>query len=86
MLKEPLIQTRTLATIFSEPLPTDVPLFLDYHIGDIPETVKKAIHNMPDNVVAVSFNEGLLPSRWRRMIIECCAEVGIEPRWWRNPE
>ena len=56
-MHESWIQTVTLATILSEPLPTDVPLFLDYHIGDIPETVKKAIYNAPDNVVAISFNE-----------------------------
>lgn len=85
MSKPPLIKTVTLATIFSEPLPKDVPLFLDYHIGDIPETVRKALYNLPDNVVSVSFNEGLLPSRWKKMIIGWCDDVGIEPVWWKNP-
>jgi len=75
----------TLAEIW-EPLPTVEPLFLDWHIYDIPETMKKAIFNAPDNVVAISFNETDLPSRWKRVVIQWCNERGIEARWWINPE
>jgi len=69
-----------------EPLPTDVPLFLDWHVYDIPETMKKAIFNAPDNVVAISFNETGLPSRWKRMVTMWCDENEIVAKWWTNPE
>ncbi len=80
------IETRTLATILSDPLPLTPLLFLDYHIADIPDTMKKAIYNMPANVVAVSFNEGLLPNRWKKMVREWCDDMCITTRWWKLPE
>lgn len=76
----------TLETIFCEPIPKDVPVFLDWHVYDIPETMRKAIFNAPDNVVAISFNETDMPTRWKNKVIEWCSERGIEARWWKNPE
>ncbi len=78
--------TITLAEIFSKPLPTDVPLFLDWHIYDIPETIKKAIYNAPSNVEAISFNNTAMPPRWKRMVMQWCNDNEIKARWWTNPE
>lgn len=83
-MQEP--ETHTLATIFCQRLPIDVPVFLDWHVYDIPETMRKAIFNAPDNVVAISFNETDLPTRWKNKVIEWCSERGIEAKWWTNPE
>lgn len=76
----------TLETIFCEPIPTNVPVFLDWHIYDIPETMRKAIYNAPDNVVAISFNITEMPSRWKKKVVEWCSDRNIEARWWTNPE
>ena len=48
------MKTLTLEDIWKD-IPEDEPIFLDYHIYDIPETMKLAIANVPSNVRKISF-------------------------------
>ncbi len=82
----PNVYKMTLDTIFCEQIPLDVPVFLDWHIYDIPETMRKAIENAPNNVVEISFNETEMPIRWKRKISEWCLNCNIQDKWWKNNE
>ena len=60
---------------------TNDPVFLDWHIFDIPETLKKAIYNAPDNVCAISFNASLSEGV-KDKVNYWCSNVNVIPFWW----
>ena len=67
-------------------IPKDVPVFCDYHMYDIPETMKKGIYNAPDNVIAMSFGIDAMPPRWQKLVARWCDTNVIKPVWWSYPK
>ena len=80
------MKTITLADIWIREWPKDEPLFLDFHVHDIPETMKLAIENAPSNVRKISFGVDVMPLRWQNMVIELCNSRNIIPVLWKHPK
>ena len=79
------MRTLTLENIW-EDIPLDEPVFLDYHMYDIPETMKLAIENAPSNVRKISFGIDAMPLRWQNMVIEMCNSRNIIAIFWKYPK